>query len=238
MADVNSTSSSRLVAVSNDHELKVEVSGWGRTFIGSAAQIVATGLVRHDQMPGEPGRGKVQATYYDGEPVRKGSARPRDEKYLSIRRRSSQIFEALVGHSEEEMGAYWAAIDRDRVRREKEGAYREARERAERELASMPRTPQIYREREARCFSALIETVASGMCVNEFSGYSYDADAIREFRLVSARLHTLLLTGKTRFDESRRNARIEAINAWVEQANPVRPVLRLVPSVGIANCKG
>lgn len=43
-------------------------------YVGTAEQFIACGLVQPDQFPGQPGRGKVRATYFvsDGHPVPHG----------------------------------------------------------------------------------------------------------------------------------------------------------------------
>ena len=49
---------------------------WWHTdkYVGTAEQLCACGLVQPGQFPGQPGRGKVRATYFmsDGQPVPHG----------------------------------------------------------------------------------------------------------------------------------------------------------------------
>lgn len=62
---------------------------WGDSYLGSAQDLIAAGLVTPDQLPGRPGSNKVSCTFYRGEPVRSGSNRPRDENYLNVVLRAS-----------------------------------------------------------------------------------------------------------------------------------------------------
>jgi len=71
---------------------------WGDEYVGSAAALIAVGLVDRDQLPGQPGRGKTMCTYYDGRPINQGvSNTPRDERYLRVQRRGKDLFEVRKG---------------------------------------------------------------------------------------------------------------------------------------------
>ena len=60
-------------------------------YTGSAEALVAAGLVRREQLPGEHGRGKTLCTYYKDRPVRKGEHVQRDEHYLQVLRVGKQF---------------------------------------------------------------------------------------------------------------------------------------------------
>jgi hypothetical protein len=49
-------------------------AGYFDTYIGTAAALVLAGIVRQDQLPGQPGRGAMSAAYLaDGSPKKRGS---------------------------------------------------------------------------------------------------------------------------------------------------------------------
>lgn len=75
---------------------KREAPGWD-TFTGTAECMIGAGLVTAEQVPGEPGRPRLMMTFYAGQPVAKGAAVPRDERYLQVRRTSARRIEVTVG---------------------------------------------------------------------------------------------------------------------------------------------
>lgn len=70
-------------------------------YAGTAAQLSACGLVRPDQFPGQPGRGKVRASYFlsDGEPMPAWCSSY--EPTFSVQRVSSARFEVRVEVSDQ-----------------------------------------------------------------------------------------------------------------------------------------
>lgn len=71
-------------------------------FVGTAEQLCACGLVRPDQFPGQPGRGKVRATYFvsDGQPVPHGCSL--FEQTYAVQRVSAERFSVDVQVADEE----------------------------------------------------------------------------------------------------------------------------------------
>ncbi len=118
---------------------------------GTAGEIVATGLVRLDQLPGQPGRDAWRMFYRCGEPagpVRRLDSQPDPENWIRIDHRKDGAFDLTVGLSREasrrrraEKKAAYARSDAkyyaERSQREKE-VKEQRRSDAERELASMP----------------------------------------------------------------------------------------------------
>jgi len=73
-------------------------------FTGTAEDLVAAGLVRIDQLPGQPGNGSTTASFRgDGSRVRKGMfAECRAAGYLRIRKVSRRLISVERGVGEEE----------------------------------------------------------------------------------------------------------------------------------------
>lgn len=71
-------------------------------YAGSAEQLCACGLVQPGQFPGQPGRGKVRATYFlaDGQPVPRGCGSY--ELTYTVQRLSASRFSVSVEVSDEE----------------------------------------------------------------------------------------------------------------------------------------
>lgn len=66
---------------------------WTDDFKGSSANLVAAGLVRLDELPGQPGRGMSCVTYdHKGEPKTKGRPRDRTAGARHIRRTGHDRF--------------------------------------------------------------------------------------------------------------------------------------------------
>lgn len=67
---------------------------------GTAAELVAAGIVTVDMLPGQPGTGKTMATYMNGRRVKVGARvteeREKNETYRSIRRKGKDRYEVLV----------------------------------------------------------------------------------------------------------------------------------------------
>ncbi|MFZ3081409.1 hypothetical protein [Rhodoferax ferrireducens] len=60
--------------------------GWTDEYIGTAEALVSAGLVRADQLPGQPGMPKSCSTFYDGQRVGRGTGTngKQDEKYMHV----------------------------------------------------------------------------------------------------------------------------------------------------------
>lgn len=92
---------------------------------GTQAALVAAGMARPDEFPGQPGRGKVMATYGpDGEPLKKGLNRGRCRYavgYRQIRQSAGARFVVIAGIGQAEVdrrsGLFSAARDAAVVRR-------------------------------------------------------------------------------------------------------------------------
>ncbi|AVO48487.1 hypothetical protein C6568_03830 [Melaminivora suipulveris] len=71
---------------------------WHDYVTGTAAELVAAGIVDAPMLPGQPGTGKTMATYMDGQRVKQGGlARGvRNETYRSIRRQGKDRYEVCM----------------------------------------------------------------------------------------------------------------------------------------------
>lgn len=82
-------------------------SPWGDIFTGTAESLSAAGLIRHDQLPGQPGMRKVTVTILADGSLPKGSptanCREADEPgVIRISRKSKALYEVCVRVSDEE----------------------------------------------------------------------------------------------------------------------------------------
>lgn len=107
------------------------------SYRGTAAAIVATGLVRLDQLPGQPGRDPLRMFYRQGEPaeaVRRLDSQPDPENWIRVDRQKADLYSLTVGLSREDsllrraakrtryarLDAGYLAADRQRENAEKE----------------------------------------------------------------------------------------------------------------------
>lgn len=67
---------------------------------GTAAELVAAGIVTVDMLPGQPGAGKTMSTYMNGQRVKVGARvteeREKNETYRSIRRMGKDRYKVIV----------------------------------------------------------------------------------------------------------------------------------------------
>ncbi|MCY1238787.1 hypothetical protein D9M72_515440 [compost metagenome] len=93
----------------------------GDLFNGTAEALLAAGLCRRDQLPGEPGNPKVSARFLDGQPLRRYTKVCRTAPgYLSICRSGKGRYSLLRGIPEEERAQRWAAHHQARQEEERE----------------------------------------------------------------------------------------------------------------------
>lgn len=77
---------------------------WYDVVTGSAAELVAAGIVTADMLPGQPGMGKVMCTFVGGQRVRQGSyVRGNDPSYRQISRTRKDFYKVLVGIADAEI---------------------------------------------------------------------------------------------------------------------------------------
>jgi hypothetical protein len=119
--------------------LQVARHDWGDVYLGSADDLVAAGLVKLDQLPGQPGRPLKRVTYYRGQQVlrdlRRGPRLPQDEHRLDI---------IKVRCVEYYVHVYAAADERERRKR---AMATRCREREEDARAAASEKPVVRAER-------------------------------------------------------------------------------------------
>lgn len=114
-------------------------------YTGTAAQLIAAGLVRADQLPP---RGRQWITYQDGVPVRQGCNPPRDERFYRVQLLSKDQYRVWIGLSAEvreqrdeaEAGRLLMRLE-DHAQAKRAKAAEEARA----SLAAVPRTADAFR---------------------------------------------------------------------------------------------
>ena len=102
--------------MSREHAPGVHVTPyfWSDRYTGTAPALVAAGLARADQFPGQPGRGKTRNSYHaDGSTAYVGSGSAhRTEGYFTIVRAGRSAFRIEVTVSEEERERRLAALEK------------------------------------------------------------------------------------------------------------------------------
>ena len=95
--------------------LEKESSLWSDMVTGTAAELVAAGIVTADMLPGQPGRGKVMCTYMNGLQQGQGSQTGRsdvaNESYRQIMRRGKDRYQVRMGISPAELARRRALQD-------------------------------------------------------------------------------------------------------------------------------
>lgn len=111
------------------------------TYIGTAAALIAAGIVEEHVLPGQPGRNKMSVTFQGEE---RGRCRP---GWLQIKRVRSKKFEVIVGVSLEERERRKAAEDARRKTEQQQLAAKT------RQLRTPLGNSQMKKAKEAACAS-------------------------------------------------------------------------------------
>lgn len=178
---------------------KKEIDQTVDCYRGSAAEIVATGLVRHDQLPGEPGRHPTTTYYRCGEPVegvRRIDYQSDAENWVRIRRvTDGDTFVLTVGIPRAEKLRRLAASKADSqamYRRWDQERFERQSQRIQLEINSLPKSKSEY--------LAGISRMARGMlCASLASNSPLPGEARRHGFVLSERSIGAILTA---FDES------------------------------------
>jgi hypothetical protein len=159
---------------------------------GTAGEIVDTGLVQLDQLPGQPGRDAWRMFYRCGEPagpVRRLDYLPDPENWMRIDHRKDGFYDLTVGLSREasrrRRAEKKAAWERRYAEYSAESSQRESAEKqkrrsdAERELASMPACREDFLGHLRRWVKAFINYEVDKTRVR-FHGFTLSAEAVPE----------------------------------------------------------
>lgn len=208
--------------------LRVEKLDFGTRFLGSGADLVRAGLVRHEQLPGPNGPRKHSAVYYGGVPASRGRAYPHDERYMKITLVGPDKFSVLVWCSREERESKHSQLRAEIAARCAAADARErARSHAADQLASLPASPEAYKERLVAIVDSFLDCAVSCVQTSDRHGFSFDERVLQQVKAAASQLRTAVRGGGVVFD-ARRHER--AVAGLRERAGlpPERPRLRLV----------
>lgn len=193
-------------------------------YYGSAEALVAAGLVRSTQFPGQPGMAKCCVTFYGEERLGRGKQCNRDEKYLSIQT-AGKKFRVAQGVSGEVQDERRSAEDAERdAQQEVERVAAEAKAAAERAIAKnkrmaevtlvlMPTSPNEYRQKLIEDLDSSANVLRKCMLPGKgygvdvtsmgATGFSLDESAIIEFDDLVNEIRELLSNAAVRFNAQR-----------------------------------
>jgi hypothetical protein len=173
-------------------------------FEGCASDLIAAGLVRLDQLPGQPGRPTTSVTYdADGNQRVRPFRKPLS---LHVRRMSTDryivyrhgVTEAEQQRRRDEIDASWKA----------EQEQKHERFRAEMKVRYMERTAEEYRERlelAANTFAGLLQQRAEGI---DSGGFCVDKDTFEKLSGNLATMRAIVQAATVRFDPTYRPRRV------------------------------
>lgn len=222
---------------------------WSNSYQGTAEALVAAGLVRFDQLPGQPGRGKTIARYLPDGTMLPTRTRPSlasefHPGFVRIFKVSARQYRVDINVDEAEQKRRSAA--RDAEREESRKKY-EAEQERERQLAlareagmtpeqwalrGMPMDAEEYRSYVRRSFEThrnmMDRTLANEFCR---AGFSLDRATRRRVTILCNAIDESLANARISFDaaahERGKASRLREAGLLPEQNRP-RPQLRLV----------
>jgi hypothetical protein len=194
------------------------------SFAGTATALIAVGIIEEHMLPGQPNRGKKIAVIEGSEGERWAPG------YIEITRIDARLFEARVGVASEESErrhqAQESLLQADRAAKQ----LLAAQQREALELSELPRSHQQYRESCVKTLRAHLDIVRhTAIAANKFSGFCFDADALRAFDQAATELLKTLYRGSTLFDAARQERRIVEIKSQSSKLNmPLQNFLQSV----------
>lgn len=188
--------------------------GWNFDgYEGTAEQLIATGLIRNDQLPGQPDRPKT-TTYFapDGEPIPYSSSLRNEPRAVHIRKTSTRRFLAYINVSAEEVERR-AGLTRDRRKAEGEA------DRARRSLEKMPQSVKAFRTELLRQMRGMVGVCLTMAAEPEFHGYSLDSEALEEIHASFDAVVEAVVAAKINFDPARHAAVQQGYRATIAKAD-------------------
>lgn len=184
---------------------------------GTAEALISAGLVRADQLPGQPDMPKSCATFYDGRRIRRGMGTygKRDEKYMHVLTAGKKftIWKGVAAEVAAERNAAWdAKIDADRKAERLAAAVKELaycntqlnRVRAEGVLYNMVNSADEYRKKMVKELQSCVRGVRSGdMLPNDNHGFSVDESVVTELDDLLNEMIELITNADVRFNAPR-----------------------------------
>ena len=180
-------------------------------YVGSGDDLVSEGLIRHDQLPGQPGCGKMVCTYVDGVLQSQGSHGGKGERCLKVRRLGKDRFEVSKGLAEQESKRRLNVWHAERTARELASAKQaevvlEAT-RARRDMKAMPSSGDEFRRNLIRdCQTMLNATVNSAVKAKPWHGYTITEEARGDILMSFDAIVEAILNADVRFDRVRHDA--------------------------------
>lgn len=185
-------------------------------FTGSAEALIAAGLVDQHQLPGEPGRGKMMASYLpDGAPAKKGDGKSRFMPGYTKIERNGKTFKVYVTVDEAE---HSRRLERFRDEHHKRAEFERAQAKAQKHADELPKSHEAYREQQAR-YLGWLEGAAEAV-LSTSGGYSFDADTADNVRVLVGAIRQAIAEGRTQFRQADLDAQIAEIRAKARSADP------------------
>lgn len=191
---------------------------WGNIYQGTAEALIAAGLVRFDQLPGQPGRGKTVATYLpDGTmlPIRNNRSSSSEPGLVTIHKASARQYRVSVCVDEAEHERRCNLLDeaREQARQKQEVERERQRNRDAAAEAGMtleqwalrgiPRTEAEHRSRvrdDIALYARMMQSALGGR--NGFSyGFTFDQATHARARMLFDALADLIEKGAIQFDQ-------------------------------------
>ncbi len=170
---------------------------WGRIYRGSREQLLAAGIVKENQLPGEPGvnaKTQLQTQTPDGH-------------RLKIRRQHKR-FEVWWRFSEDDI----------RIRENKERLDK-ALQQEKRLLSTMPCSHEQYRKKISLFVVEEMFKIRFRLLEHGCGGYCYAPEVLQQFDEAVAEIKVTLDEGRTFFNERHRRADIAEIRALTAKAD-------------------
>lgn len=218
---------------------------WGNIYQGTAEALVAAGLVRLDQLPGQPGRGKTVAAYLpDGTmlPIRHNRSASSEPGLMSIRRSSTRQYQLSICVDEAEQTRRLARLRAEQEEERKR--YQEAQER-QKELAEAAKagmTPEEWALRHIPTDEGQYRTLVREHFKNATNFFEHGMDYLgygltfgpatkARLRMLFSAADKVLAEGEVLLDqEVREQSQAEALQRMgiTPEQEQTRPALRLV----------
>lgn len=194
------------------------------SFAGTATALIRAGIIEEHMLPGQPNRGKKIAMIEGSEGERWTPG------YIEIIRIDARLFEVRVGiageESERRLQMQERLLQADRAARQLVAA----QQREALELSELPTSHQQYRESCVKTLRAHLSIVRdTAIAANKFSGFCFDADALRAFDHAATELLKTLYRGGTLFDPAAQERRIVEIKSQSSKLN--MPLQKFLQSV-------
>ncbi|MDM0007878.1 hypothetical protein QTI51_24695 [Variovorax sp. J22G73] len=182
---------------------------WANAYTGTAEALVAAGICRMDQLPGQPGNKKTSCTYYRGQPCGRTAfnGAQRDAYFMTISAEGKTRFRVVKGLPVEEQDRRSLAL------REAEKARTEANNKLEYEAAAA-RLAQRKRESTADVLRDQLQGYAGGLR-RALDSCQQGQELFHDWRLSENDLQRVLL-------------QVEALEHAVRGVTPIRYESRTV----------